>query len=224
MSQSQSFRGSRGTRKGNKRRIPSQSQSQSQRDYYDLGLSQLERGASAGSLARSNEYAEDDLADQDDKDIVLGLDDQAIGLELNHLNTQYCMRSIMRIILRMNTLFGSHDEEDIGGSITGDWRDDILPVWLTEIRDRLADYSEGCRNVRLFMLRLLLNEPVASIVIPWIPQLLPAVLECCLRDLCVEDLDDRNIGKSYHYFLRDVVFALCGTWAGGMKPSKVCLR
>jgi hypothetical protein len=51
--------------------------------------------------------------------IVLGLDDVAIGLELNHLNTQSCMRSLIRIILRMNSLFGSHDDENVRGGITG---------------------------------------------------------------------------------------------------------
>jgi hypothetical protein len=89
-----------------------------------------------------------------------------------------------------------------------------MPNWIMEIRDRLSSYTHGSRNVRLFMLRLLLNQPVTHIVKPWILDLIPCVLECCLRDLCVGD-----VGTGYHYFLRDVVFTLCDSWALSISPS-----
>lgn len=88
-----------------------------------------------------------------------------------------------------------------------------MPNWIMEIRDRLSTYTHGSRNVRLFMLRLLLNQPVTHIVTPWILDLIPCVLECCLRDLCVSD-----VGTGYHYFLRDVVFTLCDSWALSIFP------
>ena len=95
---------------------------------------------------------------------------------------------------------------------SGQWREGVLPNWVSEIRDRLADYSadsaEHGRNVRLFMLRLLLNQPVATIVSSWAVYIVPAALECCLRDLC-----DPAVGVGYHYFVRDVVFTLCDSWA-----------
>jgi hypothetical protein len=70
------------------------------------------------------------------------------------------------------------------------------------------------RNVRLFILRFLINQPTAAIVSDYIPMLLPAILDVCLKDLCFF-ISDNTITPSkndamdnvYNYFLRDVVFA-----------------
>ena len=154
--------------------------------------------------------------------IVHGLDDSIIAFEMNDINKQPCMSSLLRVIKRMNYLFGNNEyknSESGNGEIgngeipiitTGvKWNSAVLPNWISEIKDRLLDYNNGDknRNIRLFMIRLLLNQPVASIVAPYILSILPAVLECCNKDLC-----SATVGVGYHYLLRDVVFTLCDSW------------
>jgi hypothetical protein len=118
---------------------------------------------------------------------VSGLDDTVIALELNEVNRQPCMAALVRVIQRMHRLF--HQRGGVQGGAqggvqggAGQWEQDVLPGWLSTVRDRLADYSGaildssagGTRNVRLFMLRLLCNQPVAAIAARWAAQLLPA--------------------------------------------------
>ena len=168
--------------------------------------------------------------EDDSRNLVLGLDDVMIALEVNDINKQPCMSSLLRIIKRMDYLFGKNNnnneitEGDIPIFTTGvKWNKMILPNWITEIKNRLSDYDDNendtsdnnnnenaekrNRNIRLFMIRLLLNQPVAAIVSPYILSLLPSILECCNRDLC-----SVTIGSGYHYLLRDVVFTLCDSW------------
>ena len=185
----------------------SQTQSQSQMDYADLGLGSTDVQPQRGS--GYSQYATDyePLDSENESDIVCGLDDRLIALEMNDLNTQSCMVSVLRVVQRMNYLFGSTDNMNKSTVKSGKWRDEILPNWLMEVKDRLSDYTGVSRNVRLFLLRLLLNQPVSVIVAPYAHHLLPSVIECCNTDLC-----DSEIGDGYHYFLRDVVFTLCDSW------------
>ena len=217
-----------GKRNGFFSQTQSQSQNQSQNlgpgstqsDYADLGIfpTSTSSMSQSQSLSQYNSNNGNDgmNTNNSENDVVCGLDDQIIALELNDLNTQTCMGSIVRVIQRMNTLFGHIDTSNSNSSSsssavsskTGKWRNDIMPNWIMEIRDRLSTYTPGSRNVRLFMLRLLLNQPVTNIVIPWVLDLIPCVLECSLRDLC-----GGEVSTGYHYFLRDVVFTLCDSWA-----------
>jgi hypothetical protein len=137
------------------------------------------RVASQG--ARSQETDEAMLAKA-----VAGLDDTVISFELNDVNKQPCMAALVRVLNRMNMLFNQAGGSSGGAGTGATWRDDMLPGWVNTIRDRLADYSEttGGRNIRLFMLRLLLNQPVAAIVARWSAQLLPAG-KLLRRLLCV---------------------------------------
>ena len=220
-----------GKRNGFYSQTQSQNQSQSQNlgpgstqsDYMDLGIFPTSTSSMSQSQSQYNSNNGNDGMNMNnsENDVVCGLDDQIIALELNDLNTQTCMGSIVRVIQRMNTLFGHIDTSSSSGSSsssavsskTGKWRNDIMPNWIMEIRDRLSTYTSGSRNVRLFMLRLLLNQPVTNIVIPWVLDLIPCVLECSLRDLC-----GGEVSTGYHYFLRDVVFTLCDSWARAISP------
>jgi NUC194 domain len=188
---------------GGKRASASQSQSQVA-DYEDLGLGSSQSGVGGSQYelpsARAIQQREEEASG-----VVCGLDDNVIALEMNDVNTQPCMGALLRAIQRMSFLFSSDGDDAKKG---GKWRADIMPNWVAEIRDRLSDYSTGSRNVRLFMLRLLLNQPVASIVAVWAVELLPSVVECCIEDLC-----DPAVGEGYHYFLRDVVFTICDSWS-----------
>ena len=201
-----------------------------QKDYEELGLfsapkfSQSQSQFQSQSQSQYNNNDGNNDSNNAENDVVCGLDDQIIALELNDLNLQQSMGSMVRVIQRMSTLFSSTDTPNNNNTSSntnssssnknGKWRNDIMPNWIMEIRDRLSSYTPGSRNVRLFMLRLLLNQPVTHIVTPWILDLIPCVLECCLRDLCVGD-----VGTGYHYFLRDVVFTLCDSWALSISPS-----
>ena len=113
---------------------------------------------------------------------------------------------------RMATLFDIPD--GAAAAPAGAWRDDVLPAWLGEIRDRVGDASAP-RNVRLFFLRVLMNQPVAAVVRRWAQPLLPAVLACVAAELLTEG------GWGVHYFLRDVVFTLRDAWRGAV-PDDAC--
>ena len=139
---------------------------------------------------------------------VAGFDDVIIGMEVSDLNAQPCMAALVRVIQRMSVMF-------MDAWMNSYKSTNILPRWLSECRDKLTDYNDGGREndisskriIRLFMLRLFINQPVASIVSTWAQELFPAVIECCTRDLC-----DPTVGTGYHYYLRDVVFTFCDTW------------
>ena len=140
---------------------------------------------------------------------VSGWDDCLIEFEYSHVNQQPVMPVLVRVVQRMASL-GRAKWEAM----------ETLPGWLAVCKDKLCDYStvSGHVNIRLFMLRLMLNQPVAAIVRKWAGQLLPAVLHCCLRDLCSDPNPNRGSGgdesEGLSYFLRDVVDVLCSEWAG----------
>lgn len=183
---------------------------------------------------KRNDY---DLDGQNDGTPVMGLDDVKIALEQNHLNQQRCMGTLVRVIERMRTLFeGKWDDSVKNGTV---------PFWISVCRDKLCDYSEipsgqtalsglampksidvatkERKNIRLFMLRLLMNQPVASIVAPFVPgTLLKPMIDCCLHDLCGVTCSDSgpiltHSESSYHYMIRDFVFSIVDSW-----PSALC--
>jgi hypothetical protein len=167
---------------------------------------------------------------------VHGLDDVKIALELNHINKQHCMGTLIRVIQRMHTLF------------QGRWADcsqqGLVPFWISVCRDKLCDYSalpfrgsqrfpavhsagdavsHQRKNIRLFMMRLLMNQPVASIIAPFMPQgLLKAMIDCCLYDLCGNRYSDGRSEKceeNYHYMIRDFVFCIVDSWPSSFHNS-----
>jgi DNA-binding transcriptional regulator YhcF (GntR family) len=147
-----------------------------------------------------------DIVCGDEHELVEGFDDQTIAIEMNDLNSQHIMPALLRIIQRMHTLFGDQ------------WNSDpsILPKWLTVCKDLLVDGIHGSigadkeskRNIRLFVLRLLLNQPVTAIAARYMQVLLPNIVECSLSDLISD-----KAPTSMNYFLRDVIFALCNSWS-----------
>lgn len=159
---------------------------------------------------------------------IKGLDDYTIALELNHLNNQFCMGMMLRVIQRMHVLFA---DKWLQESAT-------VPYWITVCKNKLSDYSplpsrdstrdvlgdtsNDRRNIRLFFLRLLMNQPVAEIVKPFFPgELLLPVLRSCLHDLCgLHEGTNRGSG-TFHYMLRDIVFTLIDSgWTFGTSPCQ----
>ena len=232
----------------------SQAQLQSQQQYTQA-QSQQQQWTQQQSQLQSQRQ----MSSTDNTNLLEGLDDQMIVLELNHLNTEVCMKSLLRAITRMSVLFKSQWQHMFMTTKT-------LPKWLETCKDLLTDYrplqqthyyslsatnnpsssstttnatkgSSGIsvnnttqesflekipveyerRNIRLFILRLLLNQPIASIIAPAIVVLLEPILTCCLHDLCSNNIPTTNsptnmITPSYNYFLRDIVYTLCYIW------------
>jgi hypothetical protein len=162
-------------------------------------------------------------------ELVPGLDDQLIYVELNDLNCAPAMACLLRALQRMEVLFGAKWEAAAAG---GGGTELDMPKWLQECNVKLGDTSAAGQspNVRLFVLRLLMNQPVASIVTPWVQHLVPAMLNCALHDLCGSDAAGGGTaavsnsvvrrgtslqGRRYSYVLRDLAFNLCDTWQAG---------
>jgi hypothetical protein len=198
----------------------------------------------AAATAASNEY-DIDGDDYQDGLAVKGFDDCTIALEMNDLNQQRCMGLLVRVIYRMYELF------------QGKWHElfttrNTVPFWVTVCRDKLNDYSalpsasppssagarstygmncdDDRRNIRLFMLRLLMNQPIAAICRPYVPTtLFKGILDCCLYDLCGVRHHDSHVGvsgsrarneNSYNYVLRDVVFTLVDSWPDALEKAE----
>lgn len=143
-------------------------------------------------------------------DCVAGFDDYSIQFELNDINRQPCMSTLVRIVLRMAVAF------------TPKWSaaGDVMPKWLSEVVNRMDPQitPTNSRNTRLFFLRLLINQPVASIVAAWSDQILPALMRCCIQDLMlpkhsIDPLTPETQERGFSYLLRDVVFTITDTWA-----------
>ena len=139
---------------------------------------------------------------------VEGLDDQVIYLEMNDVNMQPVMPILVRVIQRMSILL-----ED-------KWRDtlpaDVMPGWLNLLREKLDDPYVN-PHVQIFIVRLFLNQPVSSIVKPWVKTLLPSMLNFLVKHLCGSsptDTESENkiFAHGYSYFLKDFFFVACECW------------
>lgn len=103
----------------------------------------------------------------------------------------------------MNTLF------------SGSWNQEIMPIWLGELCRKMVDdpdFTAAKKNIRLTILRLLLNQPVSDIVKPWLSHIIGPILQICLRDLCQ--------GGYINYFLREIVLQFNELWSSvNLTPS-----
>jgi DNA-dependent protein kinase catalytic subunit len=103
----------------------------------------------------------------------------------------------------MNTLFA------------GSWNPEVMPTWLGELCKKMVDdpdFTAAKKNIRLTILRLLLNQPVSDIVKPWVSHIMGPILQICLRDLCQDG--------SINYFLREVVLQFNESWSSvNLTPS-----
>lgn len=133
-----------------------------------------------------------------EEDVVAGWDDHVIYLEMNHFNQASIMPVLVRVVQRMFVVFKDKWEKNLA----------VLPNWLNEVKTKLSDFTSTAATTRLFFLRLILNQPIASLIEPWIQELMPAILECASMDLCPSS----HASAKYCYLLRDLVFTLCDTW------------
>jgi hypothetical protein len=202
------------------------------RDSFATLTQNVNDSSSALPIALVNPSNEYDIDGEEYQDglAVKGFDDCTIALEMNDINQQKCMGLLVRVIYRMFELF------------QGKWQElstrNNVPFWITVCRDKLNDYSalpssstrsygmnsfDERKNIRLFMLRLLMNQPVAAICKPFIPTtLFKSILDCCLYDLCGvrNHSDSVSHEHSYNYVLRDVVFTLVDSWSDALEKAE----
>ena len=178
----------------------------SQMDLQDLGWTE-------DTVPEAEPYDESaDVVDETSSG-VRGFDDRVIQLEMNDFNRQPCMVAMVRTIQRMSALFdeeyAASEETTSSAGVAGSskWNAEKIPTWLEQIIKHLSDFEASSKNIRLFLLRLLMNQPVAQIVRRWARALLPTILACTVRDLL-----DEMIGEGIHYVLKGVVLTLCDVW------------
>jgi hypothetical protein len=193
---------------------------------YMRGASQGD-GALAAAAAAAASAAQNEEDNNSANELVRGLDDVAITLEMDPVNraNDVVMSAVVRAVTRMSVQFGA------------DWaaQPDVLPPWLGELLTVLCSTGEntGERSARIFVLRLLLNQPVADIVAPWAQALTSAVLACAVNDLFMPapapavvpveagagagaEAEVHTTGL--HFLLRDLVQRFADTW-GAVRPS-----
>ncbi|XP_069690626.1 DNA-dependent protein kinase catalytic subunit-like isoform X3 [Periplaneta americana] len=115
-----------------------------------------------------------------------GAEGMEVSLELDDLNKHECMATLCGLIQHMV-------DEGISPAPPSDNKDAPPPAWLESLRKCLNDSSRP-RNIRLFLLKLLLN--VESRVRPYALSLLNSVLKA---------IDDGVLGMSPNYLLADTV-------------------
>jgi hypothetical protein len=209
--------------------------------FSSLSQSPLMRDSDIALVPPDNRRDEYDIDAQQDSEsgTVSGFDDCTIALEMNDINQQKCMGPLVRVVQRMSTLFHGRWEEMAE-------RSSSVPYWITVCRDKLSDYSaipiavashttllsahditavyDQRQNVRLFMLRFLMNQPIAAIVSPFVGStLLKPLLDCCLYDLCgIRNSVSTSRSRSehpYHYTLRDFIFTMMDSWPNALASS-----
>lgn len=137
--------------------------------------------------------------------VVAGLDDFVIEMECNSINkSQRCMGVLMRTIQRMDVLFGKTE-----------WTEDTVPNWLKICKEKMLDDSgiSGHANVRLFFLRLIINEPISSIVSRWASDLIGPTLKVCMDDVCGGEKGNPHSSRASRSLLKDMAFVLTHQWA-----------
>lgn len=99
---------------------------------------------------------------------VAGLDDYVISLELNDVNKQLVMGNLLRVMQRIAVLFSPLWAQQRQGASSSS---SSLPPIVLHIQKRLEDVSSH-QNIRLFFLRLCLNQPVCTLLSPFASEVL----------------------------------------------------
>ena len=174
------------------------------------------------------------------------------------------MVALLRAITRMLYLFGKGWEENlhvdasegqegvvmeevegIQQLLQQQQQDQQIPLWIKHLFQVLRTTNERNIDIRFFVLRLLMNQPVSDLLKPCIYQLLPSFLSCICRDLCPSNSCmnassanassagasrsssssssiskvSENTCKGFHYMLRDVCYHLTVTWKDSLSHS-----
>jgi hypothetical protein len=101
--------------------------------------------------------------------------------KLNGLNREVAMPCLMATIEKLHRLHLQSLSDDDKARLQGD-RPPPMPDWVSALSDVIRRGDQHPRNVRLFVLQALLNEPVSSSTAPWCADLGADVLELILQE------------------------------------------
>eukprot|EP01012_Entosiphon_sulcatum_P003459 TRINITY_DN11099_c0_g1_i3.p1 TRINITY_DN11099_c0_g1~~TRINITY_DN11099_c0_g1_i3.p1 ORF type:complete len:4370 (-),score=577.88 TRINITY_DN11099_c0_g1_i3:12-11855(-) len=106
---------------------------------------------------------------------------EASSLELDDLNSNPCMATILRLVDHLSRHF----------PITAAR---IMPTWMSDVQNKLRQGDALPLNVRLFLAKIVINRP----------QIFAPFAEQFFVPLCRLAVSDRNGGRGFHYFVRDL--------------------
>jgi len=197
-----------------------QQQQQRQQEEQQRQEEGKERGRRGSADSAAGDDADDSADDDDEYEYEFENGDEVgvIAFEMSLLNTQPAMRSLMLSIIQMHYLF-QHQWPTATTATTTTATTAAAPPWLQQILTHMSDSATAHVNERLFLLQLLLNEPVRQIVEPYAQLLLFPVLQLCLECLfsCSGSVSGVGVAAAvvvgenrFHYLLRDVCDAFLG--------------
>lgn len=144
---------------------------------------------------------------------ISGLDDCIISLDMDPINQQSTFPMLIRIINRMSSLFNDTWIENTFA----------MPVWLSYCKDKLNDRSTdeyyghtSKKSIRLYFLKLLMQEPIVSIIKPWVNDLYYSILDVITNDLCIG-----STSVSLNYFVKDCLLVFNTKWLN-ILPDASC--
>ena len=112
-------------------------------------------------------------------------------LELDVINNNPCMQSILKLIDSIMKTFGSSYQSLPANQ---------MPGWMKEIHTTLTDPLTAF-NVKLFLVKIIINRP--TLFEKYSKLFLEPILQICISPA---------IGKSFNYYLRDVCILLLLKW------------
>jgi DNA-dependent protein kinase catalytic subunit len=156
------------------------------------------RYATSGPSSNSNNNSEDtgDNKEQQQQQQQQNTtnSDSEDALELDQVNSNQCMTTVLRTIEYLTSTFKAPDQN-------------VMPSWMQEIHKKLDD-DDTHPNARIFLAKIIVNRP--SIFEPYASTLFaPLVKLATSKD---------NGGSGIHYFLRDIIVLLL-RWKDMMPPD-----
>lgn len=134
---------------------------------------------------KNNFTLDDKIENQIDGDMTLN---QSVNnLEIDKVNSHECMKNIKRVLDKMQELFKN------------EWTKDSLPMFMQALL--LQVNNTKFLNVRVFILKLLINNP----------EIFEPYAQYWILPICDYITGKQKNGKGFHYFHRDLITLLI-TW------------
>lgn len=166
-------------------------------DFGDESIEQDSEGASSSSLLSQSSQDITTLPEPEINRREVRATDMRdrLGyatLEMSDLNREPCMSTLVRSIIKYHEVFLAGDNET-------EAQEEAVPPWLPEVI-KMLDSSQH-RNVRLFGLKLLLNDDIRPLCRAWIK-----IMFAPIMTVAVEELNKTSEG--FHTLLQDLCFCL----------------
>lgn len=130
-----------------------------------------------------------------------------VSLEMNDINKSRCMTPLIKVINKMYKMFKIKWES--GGH-------SFMPNFLINLKDVISN-SALHKNIRLFILQLIINKPVSQIISQWSDQWFVTILSVGSEELL------NNKHNNFHYLYEDICDLFLIEWSNNITKSSISM-